>query len=361
VKHTTNEAPFQYSWNTCLVSNEEEHTIKAEAYGEQPLTGSGEILLVPIGFDEITVHVSNTCIEITNPQEGEEVYGTVHITTNESCCVSLVELYIYEVGEPPGNPLDTEFGSSYEYFWVTTPCKEDQQYTICIKAYFDGELVCTDQVTVTVNNIYVKITNPEEGEEVYGTVHITVDTRGIEMVQFYIGDVCMHTDCESPFEYLWDTTSFEEDQEYTITVKGFDVVVPEICSGQLKNPFLQCKAQDQVTVTVNNICVKITNPQDGEQVLGTVLITTDTRGIGTVRFYIDDISNPYECEDTSAPFECNWDTTNYENGDHTVIARRYASGDYQDQDAVTCSVCNGSAALCLGILLGRARILIRKY
>ena len=29
-------------------------------------------------------------------------------------------------------------------------------------------------------------------------------------------------------------------------------------------------------------------------------------------------------------YKCNWDTTNYADGDYTIIARGYASGDFQD-------------------------------
>ena len=304
--------------------------------------------------------MNNIYVTITNPSEGEEVSGTVTIEV-DARGIEKVKFYVNGLykGEDNVEP--------FQYNWDTTPYPEDQNATVEVRGYVG--IVCLDiySITVTVNNIYVKITNPQEGE-VSGTVTITVDTRGIDIVQFYIDDYCLGTDCEAPFEHEWDTNGYGEDKQYTICVKGFTNDQIPNCSEQLSSYSeqpgilpIEPKDIDCIDVTVNNIYVTITNPPEGEEVSGTCLITTDTEGIDTVRFYIDDVNNPCECEDTEEPFECNWDTTGYSDGSHTIIARGYALGDFQDQDSVTCTVCNGSAGLWLGILVGCAGITKRRH
>jgi serine protease AprX len=230
------EAPFECNWDTCLYSNGL-HTIKAEAYGLGSLTSPSKILDIPICYDEITVQVANDCIEITNPQDGEDVYGTVLITTDDSCCVNEVKFYINGVYKC--TDFDAPEGY-YECGWNTTDpgYEEDQSYTISVEGYYNGNLKCTDNVTVTVNNICVKITSPEE-EDVSGTVLITVEARGIEEVQFYICDYYMGKDTQPPFEFSWDTTQYPNGP-YPITAKGY--VSASVCSIE----------EDTVNVNISN-------------------------------------------------------------------------------------------------------------
>ncbi len=207
--------PFECEWDTCKTLNGY-HTITATAYGLQSLAGSGGTLDVPIGSDTIIVYVNNGCITITNPEDGAEVYETVHITTDASCCVDEVEFYI------DGQYKDTDFFAPFEYSWDTTSYGEDLQHTISVKAYYDGQLKCTVDVTVTVNNYYVKITNPPDKAEISGTITVTVEYRGIDEVQLYIGDdsYCIGKDTEPPFEFILDTTQYPNGT-HTITAKGF--------------------------------------------------------------------------------------------------------------------------------------------
>ena len=217
-----NQAPFECPWDTCKYSNGP-HTIKAVAYAEQSLTGSDGVLDVPVGYDEVTVEVDNPCIGIVGPQDGEEVHDTVTIKADTSCCIEEVEFYV-RVNGSDDTYLGTEFtpkpSGYYECEWNTVdPIYEDQQCTITIKGYYDGDIMCTDSITVTVNNIYVRITNPQEGE-VSGTITITADTRGIEEVQFYFDDYCIGGDDQPPFECSWDTTQYPNGS-HQITAKGY--------------------------------------------------------------------------------------------------------------------------------------------
>jgi serine protease AprX len=246
------EAPFECEWDTCLYSSGP-HTITALGYTQEPLaySGSGEILDVPTYSDEITVQVNNDCIAITNPLDGAEAYGIVNITTSSSCCFNYAKLYIYKVGENPGNPVDIDFitpNTPYIYSWDTTSCEEDQQYTILLEAFhhalYQEVLLCPEEVievTVTVNNYNVEIANPPDGAVVSGTITITTtteDTRGVNEVQFYIGEYNLGSDTNGPpFELVWDTTLCPNG-EHTLTAKGFVSI--------------DKKAEDTINCTISN-------------------------------------------------------------------------------------------------------------
>ena len=96
-----------------------------------------------------------------------------------------------------------------------------------------------------------------------------------------------------------------------------------------------------LTVRGGEPFVNITNPTEGATVGGTVLITTDTYEIDTVEFYIDSV---LKYTDTTAPFEWSWDTTAYADGPHTIEAKGYNSGVYEDNDIVNVTVDNSGPA-----------------
>jgi hypothetical protein len=85
--------------------------------------------------------------------------------------------------------------------------------------------------------------------------------------------------------------------------------------------------------------VTITSPSNGQEVYGIWNITTfTTRCIDTVEFYIDGV---LEYTDTAAPFEYAWDTTTHaEDTDATILVKGYCTGEFKDDDTVTCHVNN---------------------
>jgi hypothetical protein len=93
--------------------------------------------------------------------------------------------------------------------------------------------------------------------------------------------------------------------------------------------------------------VIITNPEDGSTVSGTVEVkviigpissVTPNKGkIDTVEFYID---NVLKYTDTAAPYGWNWDTTQYSDGDHTILVKGYYSDIFRDDDTVAVTVDN---------------------
>jgi Leucine-rich repeat (LRR) protein len=71
----------------------------------------------------------------------------------------------------------------------------------------------------------VTITSHSSGQSVYEIVTITVttqDNEGISKVEFFIDDSLVLTDSESPYEYEWNTTQYEDDSEHIVKVISYD-------------------------------------------------------------------------------------------------------------------------------------------
>jgi hypothetical protein len=191
----------------------------------------------------------------------------------------------------------------------------------------------------------VSITYPSNGQTVSGPITVATLTQGcIETVEFYIDGVLKYTDTTSPFEYYFDPCPLKEDENMTISVKGY-------CSGVLTD-------EDSVTVYVDcDIApyITITDPAEGQEVSGTVTCQADSN-CDSVKWYINGV---FKTEETSAPFQYSWNTTlEAEDANSTVKAEGYIGGVYKVQDSVTVFVnndpgeCLGTTILSLLMLLG---------
>ena len=196
----------------------------------------------------------------------------------------------------------------------------------------------------------LRITNPPNNATVYGTQRVTTHVTGdaINTVEFYINGVLKRTDTAYPYKYYWNTTTYPEDEVATILVKGYN-------GSTLID-------SDTITATVNNCFIFIAKPSDEETVSDTVTVNTETHGIDEVKFYIDGV---YKDTDYSSPFQYEWDTTLWDNEEHTIRADGYSSGQFIGQHEVTCTVdntgvCLGTALLSVLVLLGSAGIYKRR-
>lgn len=80
--------------------------------------------------------------------------------------------------------------------------------------------------------------------------------------------------------------------------------------------------------------VTITSPLANAVVLDTVYMTTDTYGVDTAEFYIDDT---LVYTDIAAPFQYLWDITQYSYGPHAIMVKGYLSGVLKDTDTIPCT------------------------
>jgi len=293
-------------------------------YYERNLIGDPETPCLTTRFPRL--------INITSPMDGSDVYDTEDIIVWTKDYIDKVEFYI-------GGVLKyTDTVKPFEYSWDTTPYPEDQNVVILVKGYYSDTFEDNDQITVTVNNQFVKITNPKEGDTVSETVIITTDTRNIDTVEFWDDensngviddevDDLLCTDTEIPFQCIWNTCA-EPDGNHTIMTRGY-------YEGQEVD-------QDSVTFQVSNDqIVVITDPTDEEEVWDTVTITVDSSCINKVEFYIDGQDPEHlKYTDHTEPFEYYWDTLPYEDGEHTIYVKGYWNGVYKDDDQITVIVNN---------------------
>jgi len=71
----------------------------------------------------------------------------------------------------------------------------------------------------------VSISSHSSGQSVNEIVTITVttqDNEGIDRVEFYIDDSLFFTDTESPYQYDWNTTQYDDNSEHIAKVISYD-------------------------------------------------------------------------------------------------------------------------------------------
>ncbi|MCX7796947.1 MAG: clostripain-related cysteine peptidase [bacterium] len=279
-------------------------------------------------------------VQITEPSNGGTVSGTVLVQAlvYDNRGVTKVEFYVNNI------KIGESYSSPYYCNWDTTSV-DNGSYTITVRAYDLSGNMGIASITVTVQNQYdtippsVSITNPTDGQTVYGTVIIqatATDDIGVAKVEFYIDGNKVGEDPSSPYEYSWNTDSLQYNSQHTIQAKAYD---------NANN----VGTSSIITVTIgDNLAptVSITNPQNGVTVAGTVKIQVSVTergrkkapsGINRVEFYIDGSKIG---EDSSSPYEYNWNTTQYSNGSHTITVKAYDNANNSATASITVNVLN---------------------
>ncbi|MGC1122155.1 MAG: Ig-like domain-containing protein [Candidatus Methanofastidiosia archaeon] len=323
----------QYEWDTLMYSNEHPHTITVKGYESEQFKGS----------QTITVPVDNRHIKITKPEEGQTVSGTITIETFTDSAVTVVVFWIDSTW------LCTDTNYPFECEWDTCPYSGTHH----IRAYAYGTQPLQDssgtldvpigyyEVTVSVSNFYIEIDSPSPGAWVYGPVLITTNVGDcVDTVEFRIDGEYKDTDFLSPFEYMWDTFDYAEDESHTITVIAY-------YHGKIRQ-------QRQISVIVDNYYVYILAPHEGDVLSGTVTISVDARGMDELQFSRNGyyFGSYYIGEDDEPPFDYSWDTTIFPNGPCTITVEGYKSFELKDEDSVNCTISNQSTILLLGLLVG---------
>jgi hypothetical protein len=168
----------------------------------------------------------------------------------------------------------------------------------------------------------ITITNPSEGDTVFGNVTVSADAtddEGVTQVEFIVDGVSIGIDSDDSdgWSANWITTSWS-DGSYIVSAIATDTA-PQTAS-------------DSISVTVNNVddvpTVSIVNPTDGATVSGTIAVlidaadTEDEAGTLTVEWNIDGgVWQSATYNGSSGYYETSWDTTTATDGNHTVNAR----------------------------------------
>jgi hypothetical protein len=185
----------------------------------------------------------------------------------------------------------------------------------------------------------VEITYPEEGELVNETITITGiadDPDGtVEYVEVKIDDDSWETASgTTTWTKEWNTTEYP-DGAHTIHARSYD-------GEDYSNIYT-------VNVTVYNEggnippTVKITYPEEGETVSGTITITGNADDTdGTVEFVEVKIDNDnWDKASGTTTWTKEWNTEDHSDGAHTIHARSFDGEDYSYEYTVQVTVDNG--------------------
>jgi hypothetical protein len=155
-----------------------------------------------------------SCIDITNPSEGETVKDIYTCTATSNC--DSVKWYIDGVFK------EEDFSAPFEYVWDTNQYTNGP-YTVKAEGYNGGVYQCEDSVNCTVDSPpSVTITYPPNGATLSGVVTVTTDTTGVDEVRFYVNNDLKHTDSTAPFTWDWDTTQYKSKGGYKLLAEGYN-------------------------------------------------------------------------------------------------------------------------------------------
>lgn len=309
-------SPYQIDWDTRTYT-EGNYTIKVKAYDKAGNTNEVSI----------SVRVDNTApfVNITNPQDGVYVKGTITIqaTATSQLGVSRVEFYV------DNNKIGEDTSSPYEISWNTSNVS-DGSHVLKAKAYdIAGNSRESEVINVIVDNTLpsVSITSPTNNSVIDGIVTIEVnanDNFEVLKVEFYVDNNNIGEDTESPYEKSWDFDNLSYSTSHVITAKAYDK------AGNVSSHSINITIGDTKAPEITFI-----NPKDGDKVTGTVKIQVTVvdkapgiknldrspSGTNKVEFYIDGV---LKMTDTSEPYEYNWSTTGLEyNSSHTITVKAY--------------------------------------
>ena len=268
-------------------------------------------------------------VTITDPSHGDYERGCVVIEVDAidwGTGIDYIEYYVDNILK------HTETQPLYYFYGWDSTSVVDGNHFIEVKAYDFVDNVGSDSITITIDNTLpsVSIITPEDDSLVGGSVHVTVsssDNYGISYVKFFIDNLHLKTDYNSPYEYNWDATSYEEGS-HTIKAQSIDIVGNH--------------DTDIISVTVDNTVpsVSITNPDDSAEVSGDVLITasaSDSSGIDCVKFFID---TSHKSTDDNSPYEYLWNSESVNDGTHTIKAKAYDNAGNDNSHTITITVDN---------------------
>ncbi|MDH5783685.1 MAG: right-handed parallel beta-helix repeat-containing protein, partial [Candidatus Bathyarchaeota archaeon] len=216
LEYTDYDTSYEWNWDTTQYA-ETEHEIKAKAYDMLGLKTS----------TSITVFVDNTdpAVSIKEPTPQSTYSGTVRISVNATDNRELANVHV--------KVDNTEWlvmtYNSTDLLWkynLNTTTLSDGQHTLMILALDEASNPATTSTPLFIDNTPPTLTiqTPQSGTTVGMTLSVEIqasDASGISRIEFYLQDVLVHTDHDTPYEWLWDTTQYPNGA-YTITVKAYD-------------------------------------------------------------------------------------------------------------------------------------------
>jgi len=182
----------------------------------------------------------------------------------------------------------------------------------------------------------VSLKAPVNNSALRGTVAIIArasDNRGVKNVDFYVNNDLKATVNDPPYSYKWDSTAVDNGP-YNLYAKAYDA------AGNVgQSTVVKVKVNNDKTAPV----AKITSPQDGSTVKGSVIVkarATDNARVTKVEFYVNGVLKK---TDKTAPYSYSWNTRSAASGSsNTLTAKAYDRAGNVGESAITVTVNNGN-------------------
>ncbi len=228
IVHTASSNPYEYSWNTSVHSDESQHIWYVKAFDTSENSSQSQPLAVTIdNIDNIPPSGY-----ISFPYAGQSVSGEIEIqlSTNDNIAVTEAKFFIN------GNLVFTDNIEPFSYSWNTL-LEEENSETVIFSSISDNanNIVDLNPIVVFVDNddiieddnIYpfASIISPISSQIVSDTVLISgfaTDNVGIEEIKYFINGNLFETLIDTPYATKWNTYSYPNNSNHTITMIAND-------------------------------------------------------------------------------------------------------------------------------------------
>ena len=310
LKITRLTEPYSYQWNT----EEEIDDLVYSIYAVIVDIDNNRTTIPPISVtvnNQLPTDVTPPTGALTSPPAGSTVFGNalIQVTAADDQLVDYIEFYID--GDLNGTIDCNGPSCTGSYEWNTFNESEGEHtIQVILVDGWNNNTVLTS-VNVWVDNIdedsihpNVVIIEPASGQTVSGDVFIealATDNSGIDRVEFFINTDLTYIDSIGPdYNYTWITDDFPDDQDYIISLIGYDLVDNEGPSTPIS---VHLDNYDNISPSGS-----ILYPYAGQSVSEVETISVyaeDNDAVNQVEFYID---NVLVYTDTEEPYEYDWNT-----------------------------------------------------
>ena len=321
IKITHLSEPFNYNWNTELEQDDLVYSIYAVIVD----VDNNRTTIPPISVtvnNQLPIDVTPPTGALTSPPAGSTVFGnaSVQVTAADDQLVDYIEFYID--GELDGTYDCNGPSCSASYDWNTTTESEGEHVIQAILVDGWNNSTVLTPISVIVDNIdqdeihpTAVITEPASGQTISGNVLVETlvnDNLEIDKVEFYINSQLVYIDSTAPdYNYLWNTDSLPDDENYVISIIAYDEVGNEGPSTAIT---VHLDNYDNI-----NPSGLIMYPYAGQILSGQQTISIfaeDNTSIDSVDFFIN---NALVYTDFVEPYEYDWNTEiEFEDANHII-------------------------------------------
>ncbi|WNG57901.1 S8 family serine peptidase [Archangium gephyra] len=304
---TATQPPYSVSWNSRNGPNGG-RTLTARA---RDLAGNA------VTSPPVTVTANNDLVvpvvALTAPAPGARVGLLVDLLANATDDRGVTRVEFYDGTVLIGSDTYPPFG----YTWNPRATQVGTR-TLTARAYdAGGNMAISAPVEVVAVPLEstppsVSLTAPGGGAKLGGTVTLSADVTeasGVSKVEFLLDGALLGTLTSPPYDYRW-YTGLVTNGGHSLSVRATDI------HGNVAT-------SPGVGVTVDNLApsVTLTSPASGAAVLGVVSLQAnalDNEGIARVDFLVD---GALLASDTTVPYAVDWNSGQWLNGNHTLVAR----------------------------------------